>query len=126
MRDSGPAGGTYTTYRVMAADAVDAAPTDIGRSVPPSGTDRTPLLGADGYHALVNQAEDLAAEHQLAPWRSARPLDRYATLAGEIVDLAADGRELPDPLPGAEEYLNADRVACGAGHRGTGLQGAGR
>src|SRR5262249_50743007 len=41
------AGGKFTTYRVMAKDAVDAAARDLG-SVPPSTTDRLPLLGAEG------------------------------------------------------------------------------
>jgi glycerol-3-phosphate dehydrogenase len=49
------AGGKYTTYRVMAADAVDLARTDIPRAVPDSPTRHIPLLGAEGYHALVNQ-----------------------------------------------------------------------
>ncbi|MBR7559665.1 glycerol-3-phosphate dehydrogenase, partial [Mycobacterium tuberculosis] len=53
------AGGKYTTYRVMAADAVDAAVAELGperaESVPASTTDRIPLLGADGYPAMVNR-----------------------------------------------------------------------
>src|SRR3954469_25338908 len=56
------AGGKYTTYRVMAKDAVDAAVADLGRHAPPCVTDRIPLLGADGYHALANQADSLAEE----------------------------------------------------------------
>ena len=40
------AGGKYTTYRVMAADAVDAASEDLPRRVAPSCTDKVPLLGA--------------------------------------------------------------------------------
>src|SRR5215217_3513331 len=45
------AGGKYTTYRVMAADAIDAALEDVGGPVPPSVTDMIPLVGAEGYHA---------------------------------------------------------------------------
>src|SRR5207253_8167668 len=41
------AGGKYTTYRVMAADAVDAGAEDLLKLVAPSTTDRVPLLGAD-------------------------------------------------------------------------------
>ena len=39
------AGGKYTTYRVMARDAVDTAAADLG-STAPSTTDRVPLVGA--------------------------------------------------------------------------------
>ena len=54
------AGGKYTTYRVMGADAVDAAAVDLPGRIQPSITDKVPLVGADGYHALVNQADQLA------------------------------------------------------------------
>ena len=52
------AGGKYTTYRVMAKDAIDAAVNALetvnGKKVPKSVTDDVPLLGAEGYHALWN------------------------------------------------------------------------
>jgi glycerol-3-phosphate dehydrogenase len=51
------AGGKYTTYRVMAADAVDAAAEFIPTRVAPSITEKVPLLGADGYFALINQTQ---------------------------------------------------------------------
>ena len=47
------AGGKYTTYRVMAKDAVDAAVHGLGRSVPPSCTERVPLLGRGGLPGAV-------------------------------------------------------------------------
>jgi glycerol-3-phosphate dehydrogenase len=109
------AGGKYTTYRVMAADAIDAAAADLGRPVPPSVTDRTPLLGADGYHALVNHVDDLAAEHHVAPWRIRRLLDRYGALIGQVLDLADEDKSLLEPMPGAEEYLKAE-IRYGATH----------
>lgn len=50
------AGGKFTTYRVMAQDAVDAACSALGgsvpASVPASVTKRTPLLGANGFVAM--------------------------------------------------------------------------
>ncbi|WP_234401688.1 glycerol-3-phosphate dehydrogenase/oxidase, partial [Thermobifida halotolerans] len=39
------AGGKYTTYRVMAKDAVDAVAHGLGGGVPESVTDRLPLVG---------------------------------------------------------------------------------
>jgi glycerol-3-phosphate dehydrogenase len=109
------AGGKYTTYRVMAADAINAAATDLGRPVPPSVTDRTPLLGAEGYPALVNQVDDLATEYGLAPWRIRRLLDRYGSLIREVLQLAKDDKALLEPLPGAEEYLKVE-IRYGATH----------
>jgi glycerol-3-phosphate dehydrogenase len=109
------AGGKYTTYRVMAADAINAAGTDLGRTIPPSVTDRTPLLGAEGYHALINHVDDLASEYGLAPWRIRRLLDRHGTLIQEVLDLARDDKALLEPLPGAEEYLKVE-IRYGATH----------
>ena len=39
------AGGKYTTYRVMAADAIDAVARNLDRRVPASVTDDVPLVG---------------------------------------------------------------------------------
>jgi glycerol-3-phosphate dehydrogenase len=109
------AGGKYTTYRVMAADAINAAAISLGRPIPPSVTDRTPLLGAEGYPALVNQNDALAIEYGLAPWRVRRLLDRYGTLIQEVLELATDDKALLEPLPGAEEYVKVE-IRYGATH----------
>jgi glycerol-3-phosphate dehydrogenase len=109
------AGGKYTTYRVMAADAINAVAVDLGRPVPASVTDRTPLLGAEGYPALMNQVDELAIEYGLPPWRIHRLLDRYGTLIHEVLDLGRDDKRLLDPLPGAEEYLKVE-IRYGATH----------
>ncbi len=42
------AGGKYTTYRVMAADVVDAAAATLGSDAPRSTTESLPILGAVG------------------------------------------------------------------------------
>ncbi|MDX6297213.1 MAG: glycerol-3-phosphate dehydrogenase, partial [Nocardioidaceae bacterium] len=83
------AGGKYTTYRVMAADAIDAALVDVGGPAPPSVTDQTPLLGAEGYHALVNQIDRLAHKAGLPVWRMQGLLDRYGSLVDEVLELSA-------------------------------------
>ncbi|MGQ0837351.1 glycerol-3-phosphate dehydrogenase/oxidase [Actinokineospora sp.] len=111
------AGGKYTTYRVMAADAVDAASVDLPGRLQPSITDRVPLLGADGYHALVNQADLLAARHGLHPYRVRHLLDRYGSLVHEVLALA-DGRpELLKPVDAAPDYLQVE-IVYAAGHEG--------
>ena len=49
------AGGKYTTYRVMGEDAIDAAAEFVPTRVAKSITEKVPLVGADGYFAMVNQ-----------------------------------------------------------------------
>jgi glycerol-3-phosphate dehydrogenase len=111
------AGGKYTTYRVMASDAVDAARVDLGARVPDSVTHQIPLLGAEGYHALTNQVDKLAVAHRLAEWRVTALLDRYGSLITEVFELCAEDPSLLEPLPGAEEYLKVELV-YGASHEG--------
>ena len=57
------AGGKYTTYRVMARDAVDAAARDLGGTVAPSRTADVPLVvrGDDEVRALAAADPALAA-----------------------------------------------------------------
>ncbi|WP_166085788.1 glycerol-3-phosphate dehydrogenase [Nocardioides sp. HDW12B] len=111
------AGGKYTTYRVMAEDAVDAARPDLPGSVPPSVTENIPLVGAEGYHALSNQVETIARRRELPVWRVERLLDRYGSLVEELFAMIADDPTLAQPVPGAEEYLKVE-LLYGAVHEG--------
>ncbi|WP_052710734.1 glycerol-3-phosphate dehydrogenase/oxidase [Pseudofrankia sp. DC12] len=111
------AGGKYTTYRVMAEDAVDAAAAGLTRVVPPSCTEKTPLLGADGYQALWNARERLADRAGLHVARIEHLLRRYGTLTEELVDLVVAEPSLGIALPGAEAYLAVEALYA-ATHEG--------
>jgi glycerol-3-phosphate dehydrogenase len=102
------AGGKYTTYRVMAADAVDAGAEELPKLVQPSCTDRVPLLGADGYFAVRNQLDALAAEYGLHPHRVRHLLDRYGSLIRDVLDPGRADRALLEPVPDAPDYLLAE------------------
>ncbi|HEY5878189.1 MAG TPA: glycerol-3-phosphate dehydrogenase/oxidase [Nakamurella sp.] len=105
------AGGKYTTYRVMGADAVDAAGEDLPGRINPSCTADVPLVGALGYQALVNQADRLAATHGVHPYRIRHLLDRYGSEIHELLAPASgpDGdKSLLQPIPGAADYLQAE------------------
>jgi glycerol-3-phosphate dehydrogenase len=108
------AGGKYTTYRVMAADAVDAITTDLAGRIAPSITDKVPLLGADGYHALVNQADQLAARHGLHRYRIRHLLDRYGSAVHDVLALAEGRPDLTKPIPAAPNYLRVEAVFAAA------------
>ncbi|GLW95404.1 glycerol-3-phosphate dehydrogenase/oxidase [Actinokineospora globicatena] len=103
------AGGKYTTYRVMAADAVDTAAVDLPGRLQPSITDRVPLLGADGYHALVNQADLLAARWGLHPYRVRHLLDRYGSLLHDVLAHATHPDHLK-PIDAAADYLRVEAI----------------
>ncbi|MGH8870097.1 MAG: glycerol-3-phosphate dehydrogenase/oxidase [Actinomycetes bacterium] len=104
------AGGKYTTYRVMAKDAVDAAAHSLGGWVAPSCTDRIPLLGAEGFPALWNARERLADESGLHVARVEHLLRRYGSLVHDLLALVADDPALGEPVPGADDYLRAELV----------------
>ena len=104
------AGGKYTTYRVMAADAVDACVDFIPTRVAPSITERVPLIGADGYFALINQCESLGEKYGLHPYRVRRLLNRYGSLIDEVLSYAADDPSLLRPLDAAPQYLRVEVV----------------
>ncbi len=111
------AGGKYTTYRVMAADAVEAALADLPAGVGPSVTDRIPLVGAEGYEALRNQVEHIARDRNLPTWRVTHLLDRYGSLTQEVLAVADEDPSLLEPLPDAEEYLKVE-IVYAASHEG--------
>ena len=104
------AGGKYTTYRVMAEDAVDAAAHSIGGRVAPSITERVPLLGAEGYETRLNQVDALAGRAGVHRVRIEHLLGRFGDLVDELLELVAEDPSLGQPLTGAEDYLRAEVV----------------
>jgi glycerol-3-phosphate dehydrogenase len=111
------AGGKYTTYRLMARDAVDAVAHGLDGRVAPSCTESIPLVGADGHVALWNARYALARSSGLHVARIEHLLHRYGTLTGELLDLIAADPELGKPLAGADDYLRAE-IVYAASHEG--------
>jgi glycerol-3-phosphate dehydrogenase len=104
------AGGKYTTYRLMARDAVDAVAHGLDGKVAPSCTDQVPLVGADGFQAMWNARSSLAKSSGLHVARIEHLLRRYGTLIGELLDLIAADPSLGKPLGGAGDYLRVEVV----------------
>jgi glycerol-3-phosphate dehydrogenase len=102
------AGGKYTTYRAMAADAVNEAARGLDERVPDSCTDQLPLLGADGYRALWNQRRALAAAAKVHPVRVEHLLNRYGSCVGELLAMLREDPSLAEALPGADDYLRVE------------------
>jgi glycerol-3-phosphate dehydrogenase len=111
------AGGKYTTYRVMAKDAVDEAAQAMSGKVARSTTETVPLLGAVGYDAVWNQRHALAKAAGIHVARLEHLLGRYGVLAREVLDLIEERPELKEPLEGTEDYLRAE-VVYAATHEG--------
>ncbi|SDN94257.1 glycerol-3-phosphate dehydrogenase/oxidase [Geodermatophilus sp. DSM 45219] len=104
------AGGKYTTYRVMARDAVDEAVRALDEKVPASVTEDVPLVGAEGFAALWNQRRLLAERSGLHAARIEHLLRRHGTLVHEVLALLDADPSLAQPLPGADDYLQVEAV----------------
>ncbi|PWC07112.1 glycerol-3-phosphate dehydrogenase [Mycetocola zhujimingii] len=111
------AGGKWTTYRVMAKDAIDAAADALDGKVPASTTDNIALLGAEGYQAAWNKRTKIARAFGVHTARIEHLLNRYGVLTDELLDLIRTRPELADPLPGADDYIGAE-VVYAASHEG--------
>jgi glycerol-3-phosphate dehydrogenase len=121
------AGGKYTTYRVMARDAVDhavAALRELGadgqgsdRPFPRSVTAQVPLVGAQGWARRVAAAGTIAADHGVAPSTVERLLGRYGSRADDVLELTRRSARLARPLAAGGDVLAAE-VVYAATHEG--------
>lgn len=101
------AGGKYTTYRVMAEDAVDIACAELRRITPESETAKLPLIGADGYQALRNRLPAIAAEYGISEETAVHLIDRYGSMMIEVLDLGKS-EKLLDRIDPSLPYIKAE------------------
>lgn len=111
------AGGKWTTYRIMAKDAIDAAADALDGKVAKSITDNISLLGAEGYQAAWNKRGKIARAFGVHKVRIEHLLNRYGVLTDELLDIIRARPELGEALPGADDYIGAE-VVYAASHEG--------
>ena len=109
------AGGKYTTYRVMAADVVDAAVAGLGRAVAPSLTRHLPIHGAVGFRELWADRARLATRLPMSTVE--RLLGRYGSATNDLLAMVAQEPRLAEPLAAAPRYLAVEAVYA-ATHEG--------
>jgi glycerol-3-phosphate dehydrogenase len=102
------AGGKYTTYRVMAEDVIDLAAKELRGEVKKSSTEKLPIVGADGYGALVQQVPLIARESGLSETTIVHLLNRYGSLISEILELIEREPTLAQPLASNLPYIRAE------------------
>jgi len=110
-------GGKYTTYRVMAKDAVDAVVASLPVDAGPCVTRTTPIVGASGVEAISNRTHPLARAAGVAEEQMAHLIGRYGSLVDELSELLRERPELAAPIDGAEDYLQVEAVYA-ASHEG--------
>lgn len=111
-------GGKYTTYRAMAADAVDNAVTVLatevfdGREMLPSSTDEYPLAGAHGYHEAWAARRRLARDHGLPESVLIHLLRRHGDRVYDVLDLVAADPRLGERIHPDAPQLRAEAVVA--------------
>ncbi|WP_194818112.1 glycerol-3-phosphate dehydrogenase/oxidase [Nocardia sp. XZ_19_385] len=103
------AGGKYTTYRVMAKDAIDLAVADLPGRVAKSCTERVPLVGAHQYRELSLSRARLAEVFDVDMETIDHLLGRYGSAVTELRELIDSTPELAARL-GNSRYLKAEIV----------------
>lgn len=111
------AGGKYTTYRVMGKDVIDLAGVELRRIVADSVTEKLPIVGADGYVALTQQAERISEESGLSAASVIHLLNRYGSLISELLEIIKNDPKLAKPLTKDLPYLKAE-IFYAASHEG--------
>jgi glycerol-3-phosphate dehydrogenase len=99
-------GGKYTTYRVMARDAVDAI---LGAEAKgrPSGTANLPIIGAASRTALDALVARLATEAAVGEEAARSLVDRHGTDAADVIALGRE-HDLVRPLVDGHPFLEAE------------------
>ena len=103
------AGGKLTTYRVMAADAVDFALGDRAQERP-SVTETIALVGAEGYRAIEAGRDRYAQRYGWDEDRITHLLERYGAQIEDLGALIDADPDLGAPLKHAPQFLRADVV----------------
>ena len=111
------AGGKYTTYRIMAKDAIDRAVIELRELTPESVTEKLPLVGADGYFALVQQVERLSQASGLDALTITHLLNRYGSLISEVLELIEENPQLAAKVDEDLLYIKAE-IHYAASHEG--------
>ena len=110
------AGGKYTTYRVMARDAVDAVVAErsafVAGDPQPCRTHEIPVAGAEGYGDLWQARGRLAREWGLSEDTVVHLLRRHGDRAGRVAELVAADPDLGRRLHPDAPYLRAEIVVA--------------
>jgi glycerol-3-phosphate dehydrogenase len=99
-------GGKYTTYRLMARDAIDAVLGDDAKDRP-SGTAELPIIGAVSRAELDALAARLAREPGLDADAARSLVDRHGTEAADVLAMGRE-RDLVRPLVDGQPFLEAE------------------
>lgn len=108
-------GGKYTTYRVMAADAVNESLKQLNSrgellDTPESNTEDIPLIGAMDLDQATLELQDQAKSLGLRAGEMDRLLGRYGSMTRELVKLIKFRPELGQSIAAGGGYLRVEAL----------------
>ena len=110
------AGGKYTTYRVMAADVIDAAVEAraqlVDDEVPESSTADIPLVGAAGFQRRWADREQLARDLGFSASVMEGLMRRHGDRIDDVLQVIYEQPELAEPLSDDVPYRKAEAVVA--------------
>jgi len=103
-------GGKYTTYRIMAADTIDAVGIDQGQTLPKSPTAGIPLIGAQDYQRVKGRASEISQKcgAQLADINHL--ISRHGDRIDEVLNLITADESLGELIHPDLPYLRAEVI----------------
>jgi glycerol-3-phosphate dehydrogenase len=109
------AGGKYTTYRVMAEDAVNAAVADLEsrgllQDIPQSETEDILLIGASNLNEAETQLRATGKNFGLNAKGVEHLLGRYGSMVGDLTSILKYRPELAQPIAGGGGYLRVEAL----------------
>jgi len=109
------AGGKYTTYRIMAEDAVNAAIVDLEsrdlvQGVPQSDTEDVLLIGATNFDQVQTELRATGKNFGLNAKGIEHLLGRYGSMVGDLISILKYRPELAQPIAGGAGYLRVEAL----------------
>ena len=101
----------------MAKDAIDRAVIELRAIKPESVTEKLPLVGADGYFALVQQVERLSETSGLDVQTITHLLNRYGSMISEVLEIIDENPKLAAKVDKDLLYIKAE-ILYAASHEG--------
>jgi glycerol-3-phosphate dehydrogenase len=101
-------GGKWTTYRAMAADAINQVQTILGVGVTPCLTEDHRLAGSEEY--TTDYASDLAVKFGVSTETAKHLALKFGTRATRLLDLVGQNPELAAPLVAGFSPIRAEVV----------------
>jgi glycerol-3-phosphate dehydrogenase len=101
----------------MGKDVIDLAVNELRRITLDSVTDKLPMVGADGFTALVQQSAQIAELYGVSEESVIHLLNRHGSLISEVLEIITQNSKMAERIDLSLPYLKAE-IEYAASHEG--------